>query len=193
MLRQFAAALLFLFAATASTSAQSTLEQAAKNARDQFTDIKNRSIEMERAKRDAARTPQSADSTVRFPEIKEDFEEIQKINDEILRLNNGKTALDFAAVSKRAAEINRRAARLKSNLFSAEPKQKKNADPKPPAAAAPDVKRLLSDLDKAINRFVHSSIFQNIKLVDSRASLDAQNDLEAVIKITSQLKKSAKK
>lgn len=193
MLRQFAAALFFLFAVAASTSAQSTLEQAAKNARDQFTDIKNRSIEMERAKRDAARMPQSAGSTVRFPEIKEDFEKIQKINDEILRLNSGKTSLDFAAVSKRAAEINRRAARLKTNLFAAEPKQKKNAALKPPAAEAHDVKRLLIDLDKAINEFVHSSIFQNIKLVDSRASLDAQNDLEAVIKITSLLKKSPKK
>ena len=48
-------------------------------------------------------------------------------------------------------------------------------------------------MDKSINSFVHSSLFQNVNLVNSQDSLKAQNDLETVIKISSSIKEKAKK
>jgi hypothetical protein len=85
MKKQLLLAILPLVLSVVSTSAQGGLEQAAKNARDQFSDIKNRSIELERMKREANKRPASDNSAPGFPEVKEDFEQIQKINSDFLQ------------------------------------------------------------------------------------------------------------
>ncbi len=85
MKKQLLLAILLLALSVVSASAQGSLEQAAKNARDQFFDIKNRSIELERMKREANKRPANANSAHGFPEIKEDFEQIQKINSDFLQ------------------------------------------------------------------------------------------------------------
>ncbi len=194
MIKQFFLAILLLTVSAAATSAQSSAEQAAKNARDQFTDIKNRSIEMERVKRGANKRTASDNSTLKFPEIKEDFEQIQKISSDVFKLTAVKTPTNYAYVLKFVSEINHRAIRLKSNLFSAEPKQKQEAKNKQQIVAEQqDIKTLLDALDKSIDNFVHSSIFQNVNIVNSQDSLNAQNDLETVIKISFSIKEKAKK
>lgn len=186
---------IFLFTVSgAATSAQSSAEQAAKNARDQFTDIKNRSIEMERVKRGAYKRTATDNSTPKFPEIKEDFEQIQKISSDVFQLTAVRTPINYTDILKFVSEINHRAVRLKSNLFSAEPKQKQEAKNKRQIVAEQqDLKTLLDALDKSINNFVHSSIFQNVNIVNSQDSLNAQNDLESVIQISSSIKEKAKK
>lgn len=194
MTKQLLLAIILLFVSGIATFAQNSVEQAAKNARDQFTDIKNRSIELERMKREANKRPSSDNSTPKFPEIKEDFEQIQKINSDILRFTTLKMPADYTVVVKFASEIHHRAIRLKSNLFSTELKQKKEPKDKSQIFAEPqDLKTLLAVLDKSINSFVHSSIFQNINLVNSQDSLDAQNDLETVIKLSNSIKEKGKK
>lgn len=173
----------------AAAQAQSNPEQAILNARDEFTNIKNRSIELERVKRDAAKRPVTSDATLKFPEIKEDFEEVQKINGDIVKLSR-KTPINNAVIFKLVAEINHRAARLKSNLFPAAAKSKNNKQQT--AVESPNVKTLLNDLDKSIDSFVHSSIFQNLNLVVTADSLKAQKDLENVIKISGAIKAKTK-
>lgn len=175
----------------AATFAQGNPEQAILNAREQFSNIKNRSIEMERIKREAYKRPANKDSTPKFPEIKEDFEQIQKLNGEIFRLTAGKTPVSPAAVFKFASEINHRAARLKSNLFSVEPKSKK-AEKKEAknklVIEAQELKNLFAALDESVNRFAHSSIFQNINLVNSDDSLKAQKELQTIIEVSDAIK-----
>jgi hypothetical protein len=186
---------IFLIAVSASTTpAQSSPEQAAKNARDRFSEIKNRSFEMERMKREANKRNAGNNSTLRFPEIKEDFEKIQKVNSEVLQPTVLTSPINYAEVLNSALEINRRAVRLKSNLFSAESKRKEDVKNKKQTTAEPQsIEILLNTLDESINSFVHNSIFQDIKPVNSQDSLKAQNDLETVIKISFVIKEKAEK
>jgi hypothetical protein len=193
MKKQLLSAIFLLAVSAAATSAQKSVEQAAINARDQFTDIKNRSIEMERIKRDANKRPASDNATPKFPEIKKDFEQIQKLSSDVLELSAVKTSISYAVVLRFVSEINHRAVRLKSNLFSAEPEQNQEAKNKQQIFEARDIRTLLNTLDVSINNFVHSSIFQNLSVINSQDSLKAQNDLETVIKISHSIKEKAKK
>lgn len=193
MMKNLLLTIFLLGACVAVTPAQSKADQTIANARDEFFDIKNRSIDMERMKREAYKLKFSENFTLKFPEIKEDFEQIQKINDELFKLTAAKSPLNHSAVSKFVSEISRRAARLRSNLFPTESEQKKEAKNKQPIIAEQqNVKTLLAALDKSINSFVHSSIFQNINLVNSTDSLKAQNDLETIINVSSQIKAKMK-
>ncbi|MDQ2747412.1 MAG: hypothetical protein M3T96_09150 [Acidobacteriota bacterium] len=182
---------LIVFAAV--VSAQNTAERSVENARQEFREIKNRSIEMERVTREANKRPTES-SAPKFPEIKEDFEQIQKISGQILKLAAAETPVDYVAVLKSVSELNRRAVRLKSNMFAADPEQDKAAKAElSDAVKAAAVKPLSEMLDEAVNRFAHSSIFQNASLVNSKDSQNAQRDLEAAIKISSSIKERAKK
>ncbi|CAA9384197.1 MAG: hypothetical protein AVDCRST_MAG74-722 [uncultured Pyrinomonadaceae bacterium] len=193
MMRKFLLTIFLLGAFVAATPAQSKADQTIANARDEFFDIKNRSIEMERMKREAYKLKFSENFTLKFPEIKEDFERIQKINDELLKLTAAKTSLNNSTVSKFVSEINRRAVRLRSNLFPAEPERKKEAKNKQPISVeSKDVRTLLAVLDESINSFVHSSLFQNINLVNMADSLKAQKDLEAIINASSTIEAKTK-
>lgn len=191
MNKQLVAAFFLLIASAVAVPAQRSIEEAAKSARDKFSDVKNRSIELERMKRDAARRPANGDSVPGFPAIKEDFEEIQKITVGVSELIAGKSPINYAAVLKLVSELNRRALRLKSNLFLAEVEQKKNK--RKSDAEAPDIQTLVRTLDKSVISFVHSSLFQNVKLVNSDDSFDAQNDLETVIETSFLIREKAKK
>lgn len=177
-----------------SASAQSAAEQAVQNARDQFSNIKNRSIELERVKRDAVKRPERSDSAQKFPEIKEDFEQIQTINSDVLQPAIVKGLINYAAVLKAVSEINHRAVRLKSNLFAFESKEKnQDKNKKQIADNTQNIKVFFDALDESINSFAHNSIFQNINLVNPQDSLKAQADLETVIKISSAIKERAEK
>lgn len=193
MMKKFLSTVFLLGAFVAATPAQSKADQTIANARDKFFDIKNRSIDMERTKREANKRTVSESFTLKFPEIKEDFERIQKINDDLLRLTVAETPANYPTVLKFVSEINRRAVRLRSNLFPAEPERKKEAKNKQPMSdESPDVKTLLAALDESINSFVHSSLFQNKNIVNTADSLKAQKDLETVIKLSGAVKSQIK-
>lgn len=195
MMTQLLITIIMFTVFAAATSAQVSIEEAAKNARDKFSDVKNRSIELERMKRAANKRPAGDNSAPRFPEIKEDFEEIQKINGNVLELTAAKSPMNYPAVLKFASEINRRAVRLESNLFPSESGEKRDAKNKQSTVVdSQDIPTLLSALDESINNFVHSSLFQNVNLVvNLQDSLKAQNDLETVIAISFSIKEKVKK
>lgn len=193
MIKKLFLVIFLLTISALATPAQMNPEQALLKARDQFSDIKNRSVELERMKRETSKRPTSQHLTLNFPEIKKDFEKIQKLNSDILQLTAAKTPPDYAAVTKFVSEINHRAARLRSNLFPSEPKQKNEAKNKQQTDfESKDIKTLLGVMDKFINSFVHSSIFQNVKLVNSADSIKAQKDLESVINVSYAIKAKTK-
>lgn len=192
MIKKLLSAIFLLCFPVVAAFAQSNPEQAVINARDQFFEIKKRSIEIERIKRDASKKPASVDSSPNFPKIKDDFEQIQKLNDKIFQLIEVKALINHAAVLELVSEINERATRLRSNLFSDESEEKKEKNKPQNTNGTEELKKLLNSLDKAINRFVHNPIFQNLKLVNLEESNKAQNDLESVIKISSVIKEKGK-
>lgn len=189
MVRKHFQIIVLIALAVSTAAAQTKPEQSVVSARDQFFGIKNRSIEMERVKRDAGKKSVGADYTRQFPLIKEDFEEIQKLNARILQIIAVKTPPEYAAVAKFVSEINKRAARLNANLFSDDLKEKKKTKRNESRNIEErEITVLFKALDESIANFVHNSIFQNINLVSSEDSLKARNDLKAIIDISHAIK-----
>lgn len=192
IIKLFLVVFLFTFFA-AVTNAQENPSQAVLNAQEQFFDIKKRSIELERVKREAGRRPVKNDFHLNFPKIKEDFEQIQKSNNDFFQIVAAQSPVNYAAVLKLVSEINQRADRLRSNLFSDESEEKKNSKNQPTVDESDDIKLLFTALDKAVNSFAHNPMFRNLNLVNLDDSLKAQKDLETVLTISLLIKDKAKK
>ncbi|HZE70208.1 MAG TPA: hypothetical protein VE135_11870 [Pyrinomonadaceae bacterium] len=157
-----------------------------KNLKDNVSDLKGRSNEIERVKRDAEKP--EASPAPNFSQIKEDFERIQIINSDVLQVNASSGSPAYESISEAAAEIKKRAIRLKSNLF---PKSEKQSKENGPGIENQDLKALLGVLDKAVADFTHSPMFQNTKVVTPQDSTNAQKDLEKVIKFSAEIKLEA--
>ena len=181
-------------AAVSVAVAQPNPEKAIQNAQDQFFDIKKRSVEMERIKRESMRRPAKADYTAAFPAIKKDFEKIQLLNDELQKQFPEPAVREDSAVAKPVAEIRQRAARLLKNLFP-EPETPLEEKPEgPPTVVSPaEIGDMLIALDRAIQRFVHNPMFRNLNLVDSADSLRARQDLQRVIDLCEAVRAKSKR
>ncbi len=160
-----------------------------KNLRDSTSDVKGRSNEIERVKRDLEKpeTPETPETPTHpsFSEIKEDFERIRIINSDVLQVNAPSGAPSFERISEAAAEIKKRAIRLRSNLFALKsPKQSKETGP---GTEDHELKSLLAVLDEAITKFTQSPIFQNTKVANAEDSKKAQTELERIMKLSGQI------
>ncbi len=186
----FLASLALIVGGASAAAAQlPTPEKAIQNAQEQFFDIKKRSLELERMKREAKRRPAARDLTTSFPAIKNDFEELQKTNEQLYRLNSSTASPDEKRVARLAAEIKKRSERLLSNLFVDDDNDEGESDaavkPSLPAALeAAELKTLLAALDEAVGGFVHNPMFKNLNLINPDDSLKARTDLETVIAIS---------
>lgn len=177
-----ASLMLILFSSAAAQTPGPPAGGSDRNLRDSASDLKIRSNEMERLKRDAEKPESRTNPTPNFAEIKEDFERMQVVNTEVQE-SGARATPNYEVISKGVDEINKRATRLKGNLFPSppgkKPKESKLANP------LPELKSLLIALDNSIVRFTKSPMFQNVKLVDSEDSKKAQGELEKVIKLSS--------
>jgi hypothetical protein len=163
--------------------------------------IKDRSNELERIKRDADKpdtaNQQSATmSAAKFQEVKEDFENVQRLEDEIVKVYTTSKQIDFLKISQNAAGINRSAARLESDLFPPDPKPKngKNAEAsiKGTEYKVPgDIKALIVEQDNTLAAFVANPIFTNPKVVSPADNLKAHDDLQRLIRLSAALQAEA--
>ena len=208
--------LLFLIALVFSTAicseiyAQVTPPPGAgdKDLRD--TDVKRRSVEMERVERDAKKNSKSANQTpapaedrlaAKYDEIKTDYEQIQLSQDVVIKTYQSGSRIDYEQIEKSALEINRSATRLHSNLFPAPPlenadakKEKKNDDAaKTETKPAKSVRDLIVELDNTIGSFATSPVFQNLRKIDAQVAEKARLDLEKIIELSALLDAEAKK
>jgi hypothetical protein len=162
-----------------------------KNLRDSTSDVKGRSNELERVKREIEKpASETATNTAPgFSQIKEDFERIQIINSDVLQVNAPQGIPRHEQIAEAAAEMERRALRLKTSLFAPKPvKQAKEKAPNPPEQES---KALLPALDQAIADFTHSPIFQNTGIADAEDIANAQKELEKIIKLSGDIKVEA--
>lgn len=172
-----------------------SVTRAIDSAKERITDIKNRSIELDRIRRDTnANAAPSGENNLKFPEIKEDFERIQTVNADSLQAPSVKENPDYKTIFKAASEIKKRAFRLKSNLF---PIAKENSDKESVKRdrekfLKQDFKTLAIEVDNALFSFVSNNIFQNIKLVDLKDSQKAESDLEKIIALCSAIETKIK-
>lgn len=121
-------------------------------------------------------------------QIREDYVRIQVITNELARAARAGGPLDLKLVAASAGEVRKRAGRLKTNLPLPEPSGD-DKRPKPSVDTA-QLKMTLGALDLLILRFVRNPVFTNPKLVDLRHSAAARRDLDDIIELSGQLKKS---
>lgn len=161
--------------------------------------IRLRSVEMERARRDAAKKDTDPNAATvnseiekKYPEIKEDYEGMQLSQMAIVKAYTMSENIDYKAINASADKINKHAKRLNSNLFSSDPQKKKDKDDDEEKEEK-SVRDLIVALDNAIGAVASSKMFQNLRVVDPEVANKTQADLMSVMKISSELAEAAGK
>jgi hypothetical protein len=126
-------------------------------------------------------------------QIREDFLRIQVIDRKLREASSGKRTFSLKFIAKSVTEIRKRALRLKANLALPETDEMLTK-PMIEAVTESDQLRLsLSALSDSIWEFVANPMFLSAKVVDTRLSAKARIDLEQVIELSSELKRSSEK
>jgi hypothetical protein len=162
--------------------------------------IKMRSIDMERVKRDEQReeaakfAPVNSKIEAKFPEIKEDFESLQTSQSAVVTAYTTGSKPDYAAIEAAAEEINKKAKRLDANLFpDATSQEVKSEDSKKKEEKPKTVRDLIVELDDAIGSFVSSKIFVNLKVIEPEVAIKTRTDLLKIQTLSQKLAEEAKK
>jgi hypothetical protein len=169
------------------------------NANIQDNDIKMRSVEMERVKRDAAKTeaskfaPVNSKIEVKFPEIKEDFEGMQIAQAAIIKAYSTGSAIDYATIASSADEIVKKAERLDANLFAEATTDQRKDETKPKEEKPKALRDLIVELDETIGSFVSSKIFVNLKAIEPEEAIRTRADLLKIQRLSERLAEEAKK
>jgi hypothetical protein len=176
------------------TSAAERARQRQARRNDQMeTDLRISSLEKD------SRQPAKEEEGPRLAEtrLKDDFEQLQTVNNRMMVMVFDNNVLDYRRISEAIIEIRKRAARLKSNLPL--PVAEKDApEEEQPVQGLTElnqgqVKPALLSLDELIQRFVTNPVFQQSQVVDIQKSSKARRDLEAILKLSEKIKKSADK
>lgn len=209
--------LMFLFALSANVFAQGIMPAGASDRNLEDRNVKNRSNEIERVKRENAeadknkKEPDQA-AQVKFTEVKEDFEKIQMLQNEIIAAYSKEKQINYAKISTDAEQINKSGTRLKGNLFTppveenkdSKDKNKSKDKKKETAASAPveakpeqplptDIRSLIVEMDNTLAAFVNNQMFTNPQNVNPVENAKAQADLERLIKLSAALKTESDK
>ena len=174
--------------------------------------VKDRSIELDKIKRDADRDNRSSLSSdpaakLKFTEIKEDFEKIQMLQNGIVEAYTKSKQINYAKISANAGDISKSGMRLKGNLFAvvvedkkASKKSKKKDSVQPTLSEdktekplPTDVKSLIVELDNTIVAFTGNPMFTNPKVVNAADNTKAKADLERLIMLSDALSSEADK
>ncbi|HWS53913.1 MAG TPA: hypothetical protein VN228_07295 [Pyrinomonadaceae bacterium] len=128
-----------------------------------------------------------------YAQVSDDFLRLQVINSELMQAVSAGGALDLAFVAKSASEIRKRAGRLKDNLMLPEPEDGPKRAAVEVAAEAGQLKSSLSALGELIYGFVRNPVFKEAKVADVQMLPKARRDLEEIIELSGQIKKSSEK
>ena len=126
-------------------------------------------------------------------QIKQDYRRIQIVRSELAHVITTHQQLDFKQIAEESEEINKRAHRLQSRLalYKSETDEKNSAtqlefrDEQMPDA--------LVKLCNLIMNFTTNPIFQTLTAVDVQESARARRDLNSIILLSSNIKKSAER
>ncbi len=174
------------FVFTSSVFAQISPTPVANNEVRDNNSIRMRSVELERAKREANKSfsnESNEETAIRFANIKVDFENIQKLQAEIIKAYTAEKEINYQKISESATEIHKKSKRLEANLFNTTPKVEKKDKEKKQLG----IKDLIIELDTAIGSFVDSPIFKSNNLIEKKDAEESQANLENIIKLSRKL------
>lgn len=127
---------------------------------------------------------------VPFKRMKEDFEQLQLTNNRLYETTHSNVVLDYAQLRKDAADIKKRAARLKNDLLLPEPEKDEEPKNVGKELSPEDPKAMVSALNDLVKSFVQNPVFQQPNIVDAKLWSKARGDLEAIIKLSEQIRAS---
>jgi hypothetical protein len=128
-----------------------------------------------------------------FQQISEDFTRIQVVNNDLVRAASRDGELDLKFVAKSTAEIRKLAERLKENLVLPEPEAGAQRLQTEFGPEPEQLKPALTALGKLVAGFAHNPVFKEPKVVDAQMSAKARRDLEEIIELSGQLRKTSEK
>ncbi len=124
-------------------------------------------------------------------QIREDFKELQALNNKMMADTWSKPGLDYAFVSDMVSHIRGKASRLRLNLNLPQPDATEKPVPNKIISNAREFRAALMVLDRTIMNFVSNPLFQHPNMIEIKQGTDARKDLETVISLTDDLKKTA--
>jgi hypothetical protein len=145
--------------------------------------LRNLNIQAEPAK-DTKRFDQVA------AEIQQDFERILVLHNELAHFILDNKPLDYDVVSEATAEIKKRAAHLQKTLAFNKP-DNESAEEKKPEFRDARLKHGVATLCAQIKSFVTNPVIENPGVVNAPELARARRDLQNVIDLSGELKKSA--
>lgn len=141
----------------------------------------------------ANRRERKSEPKMAVEQLQEDFTRLQIVNKELVLTTSRSPELDLKFVSKSASEIHKRAERLMSNLALPDPEE---GSKRPSPAAMTDQKQIrasITSLGWLIYRFAKNPLFKEAGVVETQSAARARRDLEEIIELSDQLKKSSDK
>jgi hypothetical protein len=171
----------------------------ADNANPQDRSLKDRSVGLERAKREEAKgvvTGKSSEaiSAAKFNEIKEDFEQLQITQSAIVEAYRTAKNIDYKLISTGAEQVVSRGERLARNLFPPGPQKEEQRkkdqaqEQQPELRVLPDdIRSLIVEMDNTLGVFVANPMFSDARIANAANHATAQSDLEYLIALGKKL------
>ena len=188
-----AAVAALLFFTTGALRAQETSTQALRDARRNELEARQRalrSLENLGGKK-GAKSPTAQAQRLAFQQFKEDFETLQEANYSLLDALVAGPNPDYGQVKKQAGEIKKRASSIKTSLVLPEPGKEEKPKKREAPATNEALKAEVVALDAAVQSFVTSPMFQELGVLDANNSVKARGDLETIITLSEQIRRSA--
>jgi len=127
-------------------------------------------------------------------QIREDFRDLQLLHNKMMASAWAKPELDYKHLSDMIGQISKKASRLKSNLGLPQLKNDETTTKPSNEVSTPDQFRAeLLLLDRSVLSFVQNPIFQKSNVIEVSLANKASKDLEQVIGVSSQLKKTSER
>jgi hypothetical protein len=186
---QISAVILFALAISPAVSAQAVNKdkERAENERDlelRSWNLRILSLQYNKNKHRARPQPEQ-----QLAQLQKDFSRLQVLNKSLLTAALGNTPLDPGFVSKSVAEIKKRAERLDKNLALPEPEGA--AEQTETLATFPQLKPSVLKLGRLIFSFIDNPFFKEASVVDTQLTTKARRDLEDIIELSGQIKKTS--
>ena len=188
----------FVFAVSAQEAPTVNTPAVPDNAQPLSDNIKLRSVELDRIKREAEKTAvlrRENGKELNFSLIKDDFEGIQKEQADIIQAYTSGEKINYPKISSSANEITEMAVRLRGNVFeSAQEASEKNegAEDENPYIGR-SVRDLIVELDNSIGEVVVDPMWQKLAVIDPEVSRRGEASLVKVIKASNALWIEARK
>jgi hypothetical protein len=124
-------------------------------------------------------------------QIRTDFKDLQRLNNRMMATAWERETLDYSFLSDMVSRIKEKANRLKLNLQLPDAADIEKAGSVRVVSNAREFRAALLVLDETIMRFVNNPLFQMPNTIEIDLAAKARQDLETVIMLTTDLKKTA--